>query len=281
MRWPHDRRKLHATTPAHHSVLRDADVNETEASLHMRMYHATCEYVDHVASIVRPRALLYIAVDGPAPRAKMNTQRHRRYKSAKMHRLIGLGICQVESAKTELRHECADPGNEVHAGTGRVHAGVLLSTVQSGGNRDRLLGIVCGWGGRTQDNGLHPRLAGSPDVRFCVYGLDADLIFLSLSAQRAGMALVRERVYFRKGADNSVAGRDMRDVEFGQVGHRQPQGGLLPPMWPGEPGGRTTLTMLVRDFVFYAYFLGNDFLHAVPGDQHAHWTVWKSSCRHT
>ncbi len=39
--------------------------------------------LDFVNNVVKPRKMLYIAIDGPAPRGKINEQRFRRYKAAK------------------------------------------------------------------------------------------------------------------------------------------------------------------------------------------------------
>lgn len=58
----------------------DGSVRITEAEI----FRNVCYYVDRVVSdIAKPNELVYMAIDGVAPRAKMNQQRSRRYRSGK------------------------------------------------------------------------------------------------------------------------------------------------------------------------------------------------------
>lgn len=62
--------------PCSHPEDRPAPETEEE------MMIAVFDYTERVVNMVRPRKLLMIAVDGVAPRAKMNQQRSRRFRSA-------------------------------------------------------------------------------------------------------------------------------------------------------------------------------------------------------
>ena len=108
----------------------------------------------------------------------------------------------------------------------------------------------------------------NPNVRHCLYGLDADLIMLGLLSHDPHFCLLREEVTFGR-ASKSKASKELEhqnfyllhlcivreylEMEFRKL---EEDGALKFPF---------NLERVIDDFILMAFFVGNDFLPNLPG----------------
>ncbi|KAK9818370.1 hypothetical protein WJX72_011521 [[Myrmecia] bisecta] len=235
-------------------------------------------YLDRLFQIVQPQKLLFMAIDGVAPRAKMNQQRSRRFKSARE--------AQEAMEAAQRRGEPVPEGevfdsNCITPGTafmGRLGAhlrfflrkkiaedpawqrpNIVFSGHDVPGEGEHKIMEYIRW------QKLQPNYP--PNLRHCMYGLDADLIMLSLVTHDPHFCLLREVVSFSGGA----RGRPAREVleNPSQEHFILFQIGLLRDYLTIE-FRNTSLPFqfdterIIDDFVLFCMLIGNDFLPALP-----------------
>ncbi|KAH8102814.1 exoribonuclease 2 [Phellopilus nigrolimitatus] len=188
---------------------------ETEEEMMLEVF----SYTERLVNMVRPRKLLLMAIDGVAPRAKMNQQRSRRFRSAQeakdkekaREESLLLWESMGQSVTDEMKNKKAWDSNAITPGTPFMDllAQSMRYWIVQKMNKDpgwKQLEVIIS-DASVPGEGEHKIMdfirrqrtnpGYDPNTRHVIYGLDADLIMLSLATHELHFRVIREDVFFQ------------------------------------------------------------------------------------
>lgn len=171
--------------------------------------------------------LVYIAIDGVAPKGKMKQQRMRRYKSIleKVGQWDTNAISPGTFFMNKLNHQLKQyQYKDLHI--------ILNDSNQRGEGEHKILHFI-------KNNTLD---------RCAIYGLDADLIMLSMVSQKNDIYLLRERTEYNIEKTDS-------EYIYLNIDQLKDKIKILFNIYTEN---------IIDDYIFICFFLGNDFINHIP-----------------
>eukprot|EP00927_Polykrikos_kofoidii_P043417 TRINITY_DN37484_c0_g1_i1.p1 TRINITY_DN37484_c0_g1~~TRINITY_DN37484_c0_g1_i1.p1 ORF type:complete len:1406 (+),score=268.89 TRINITY_DN37484_c0_g1_i1:312-4220(+) len=215
-----------------------------------------------------------MAVDGCAPRAKMNQQRSRRFRAANDAREDREAkIARGDSLEgTSFDSNCITPGTEFMAKLTEHLRFFVQRQMDIDPLWQRLTVVVSG--PDVPGEGEHKIMdyirtikaqpGFNPNLRHCLYGLDADLIMLALATHEPHFALLREEVVFGKQQTKTVEERLLLKPDRFQLLHISLLREYLELELSFEAHFTFDLERAIDDFILFCILVGNDFLPHLP-----------------
>jgi len=251
-------------------------------------------YVDRLYKLVQPSQVLYLAVDGVAPRAKMNQQRSRRFRSAKEAEQLESELLARSNQKMSMSDNpsniqkfdsnCITPGTDfmlkLSLALQKWVAYKLETDLEWKGGATVIVSgpDVPGEGEHKVMDFIREGQAGQNEYyqknqTHVLYGLDADLIMLGLVTHEPQFLLLREKmsvVMAGRGRNKHRQKKDMLDYDANDFEIlelkllRQMLAIQFRPFAEQLDAGVYSLERVIDDFVFTCMAVGNDFLPHAP-----------------
>ncbi|EEC51826.1 predicted protein, partial [Phaeodactylum tricornutum CCAP 1055/1] len=155
--------------------------------------------------IVKPKVSVYMAIDGVAPRAKLNQQRSRRFRSAMDMAEATKDLKDEKGNQREVfDSNCITPGTEFLAKVSNTIQYFIRKKIKEDPSWHGLTVIFSGHD--VPGEGEHKIMQHiremraqpnyAPNTRHCIYGQDADLIMLGLVTHEPHFTILREVIDF-------------------------------------------------------------------------------------
>jgi len=243
-----------------------------------QMFIKIFNYIEHLFGKIKPQKMFFMAIDGVAPRAKMNQQRSRRFRTAldaekARDKAVAEGLELPKESPFDSN--CITPGTEFMARLTQQLKYFIAKKVTEDIDWQGCEIVLSGH--EVPGEGEHKimeyiRQAKSqpgydPNVRHCLYGLDADLIMLGLLSHQPHFCLLREEVTFGRASKvksqelehqnfylmHLCIVREYLELEFQEL--KDPKILSTVPF---------DMERIIDDFILMAFFVGNDFLPNLP-----------------
>ena len=248
------------------SIIYDAynkmEIDKLTESVAVSIIRRVISKIEEYISVIQPSKTLIIAFDGVAPVAKLEQQRSRRYKS----------WYQNEISRIIFKKETEDPWNTTAITPGTKFMAELNDMVTKHFNKDvcnkfNLSEIVVSGSDKTGEgeHKLFSYIRENPqkhsDETTVIYGLDADLIMLSINHLPVcpNIYLFRETPHFIQSIDSSLEPDSNYFLDI-------PEFATSLTKYMNNDKELTTQQQKnkVYDYIFLCFFLGNDFLPHFP-----------------
>jgi len=260
----------------HNCTHKDSD-SPTFRMTEDKMFIAIFNYIEHLFGKIKPKKLFFMAIDGVAPRAKMNQQRARRFRTAldaekAREKAIKEGL---EMPKDDpFDSNCITPGTEFMAKLTTQLKYFISKKVSEDVDWQGVEVVLSGH--EVPGEGEHKIMeyirqakaqpGYDPNVRHCLYGLDADLIMLGLLSHDPHFCLLREEVTF--GRQNSKKSKELEHQNFYLMHLCMVREYLELEFQDLQREGTLDfaydMERIIDDFILMAFFVGNDFLPNLP-----------------
>ena len=243
------------------------------------IYVDVCDTIDKLLQIIKPRNLLMISVDGVAPRTKMNQQRVRRfrkdtnitYEELEVIKEKGIDISNkfnsdAISAGTKFMFDLTTHLKDFilkKKKSDRAWAKIeviLTGADVPGEGEHKILEYIRNF--KTSDKYIN-------NARHCIYGLDADLVMLSLISHEPNIVLLREDTILQKkkkkllkqrGIELRIDEKNEDPYEFSLISVLREYLELEFLEIKNKLKFEFNMERIIDDFIFLCFFIGNDFL---------------------
>jgi 5'-3' exonuclease len=224
------------------------NLNLNNKDLEDKMIEEVIKYIDKIINLINPKELVYLAIDGVAPMAKMKHQRIRRYKSIKEQEIKENIAKKHNVPYTKLWNNSAiTPGTLFM----RKLTKSIIKYIKLKKTDIKYIFSSCNTPGEGEHKILqYIKKKKNNNKNRIIYGLDADLIYLALASMKDNIYLLREKSHFN----------DNNNHEFNLVNIDIMKKCICEEM----NYDYKLVQQAIYDYIFLGFLLGNDFIPSLP-----------------